>query len=218
MKEELINTFRGLLLSWYQENGRRFPWRYKSTSKYKLIVTEVLLQRTKAETIAKMYHTFFSQYPSWKSLSSASEEELNLVLQPIGLWKRRSKLLSQLSSRVVSMNGRFPKEREALEALPNVGQYIANAILLFCHNSSQPLLDTNMARVLERVFGPRLKADIRYDPYLQKLAYEVVNTQRSIELNWAILDFASIVCRNYNPRCRGCVLVSICLYFEQNNL
>ena len=108
-------------------------------------------------------------------------------------------------------NGRFPRDREAIEALPGIGQYIANAVLLFCHGQPQPLLDVNMARVLERVFGPRKLADIRYDPYLQELARNVVRCKTSAKLNWAILDIAATVCLLRNPCCSECPLTSVCL-------
>ena len=80
-------------------------------------------------------------------------------------------------------NGRFPSTRVEVEALPGVGQYITNATLLLCHGEAQPLLDVNMARVLERVFGPRKLVDIRYDPYLQNLAFEIVQCKGAKELN-----------------------------------
>ncbi|MBA7559586.1 Adenine DNA glycosylase [subsurface metagenome] len=108
-------------------------------------------------------------------------------------------------------NGRFSREREGIEALPGVGQYIANAILLLCHGEAQPLLDANMARVLERMFGSRKLADIRYDPYLQELALKVVQCQEAKEMNWAILDLAATTCLISKPRCDKCPLMSMCL-------
>jgi len=73
-----------------------------------------------------------------------------------------------------------------------------------------------MARLLERFFGERKMADIRYDPYLQTLAYWVVNVEMSKVLNWAILDFATLVCKNRNPNCKTCMLVKSCTYGKQN--
>ena len=108
-------------------------------------------------------------------------------------------------------NGRFPRDREGIEALPGVGQYIANAILLLCHGKAQSLLDANMARVLERLFGPRELADIRYDPYLQQLALKVVQCKEAKDINWAILDVAATICLISNPRCDECPLISMCL-------
>ena len=90
----------------------------------------------------------------------------------------------------------------------------SNAIELFCHGKPQPLLDTNMARVLERFFGPRKLVDIRYDPYLQQLSRRVLPQKECKEFNWAILDFASLVCRPRNPLCEGCCLNVKCLYYR----
>ena len=204
-------AFQRRMRKWYAQNKRDFPWRRRRVSKYKLVVSELLLQRTKAETVAGFFSKFVNRYPSWKKIAESSESELGLILQPIGLWKRRSTSLRSLARVMVPKNGRFPRDRRELEALPGIGQYIANAILLLCHNNAQPLLDVNMARVLERVFGPRQLADIRYDPYLQNLAYQVVQCRDSKEMNWAILDLASRTCRVRNPRCCECPLLSMCI-------
>ena len=206
-----LSGFRRKILAWYSDNGRSFPWRNKSASKYKLIISELLLQRTRAETIGNFLGTFFSHYPSWKKLAGASEAEIRKVIQPIGLWKRRAPILKNLAIEISKRNGRFPTKRIDVEALPGVGQYIANAILLFCHGEAQPLLDAGMARVLERVFGSRKLADIRHDPYLQGLAFEIVQCKKAREINWAILDLAATTCLVRKPRCNECPLVSMCL-------
>jgi A/G-specific adenine glycosylase len=113
--------------------------------------------------------------------------------------------------------GRFPKEIMEIEALPGVGQYIANAILLFAGGRPEPLLDVNMTRVLERVFGPRALADIRYDPYLQSLARSIVEGDDPAAVNWAILDHASLVCKLRHPLCTACPLNRQCLYLLDTN-
>lgn len=202
--------FRRRLLGWFEENGRKFPWRKASASNYQYIVAEVLLQRTRAETVADFFPKFIEEFPSWKKLGSLSVARLQSYLQPIGLWRRRGTSIQALARAMVKRNGRFPKNRKAIEELPGIGQYIANAVLLFCHGEAQPLLDANMARVLERVFGPRNLADIRYDPYLQKLALEVVQCKETKKLNWAILDLAATTCRLNRPHCDECPLMSTC--------
>ena len=211
-----IQHFRAKLLEWYRKHGRRFPWRRRSASNYKKIIAEVLLQRTRAETVAEFFPIFVTRYPSWSQLANADEHELIAVIRPVGLWRRRSKTLMNLSREMVKRNGRFPKDREQLEALPGVGQYIANSIMLLCHNNPQPLLDANMARVLERYFGPRTLRDIRYDPYLQDLARKVVDCPDSIALNWAVLDFAAKTCLIRRPKCSQCVLASECSFAQKS--
>lgn len=210
LETKKVRWFRKKILLWFEKGGRYFPWRKKNSSKYQLVIAEILLQRTKAETIATFFPFFIKQYPSWKSLSSVNKTRLKKDLKPIGLWKRRADTLKRLSTAMAKRGGRFPKTRGEIEKLPGVGQYIANAILMFCQDQPEPLLDVNMARVLERFFGPRKLADIRYDPYLQKLAREVLPRKRYKEFNWAILDFASIICTAYRPVCNKCCLESKC--------
>ncbi len=208
-----VTWFRKKLACWYAIEGRHFPWRNSSASKYQVIIAEVLLQRTKAETVANFFPGFINRYPSWKTLSLARLPELKKVLKPIGLWRQRSAVIRKLSNEMAKRNGRFPKTREEVEKLPGVGQYIANAILMFCQDLPQPLLDVNMARVLERFFGPRKLADIRYDPYLQDLARKVLPRKRFKEFNWVILDFASMICKSRKPLCKTCCLNSKCLFY-----
>ena len=111
---------------------------------------------------------------------------------------------------MVRRKGEFPNSRQELEMLPAVGQYVASAVLLFSHGRSAPLLDANMARLLERVFEPRKLVDIRYDPGLQALARDFFRSRRSIELNWAALDVAALYCRRANPVCVDCPLRNRC--------
>lgn len=210
-----VKYFQRIVLAWYQKDGRHFPWRNKSATQYQRIVSEVLLQRTKAETVSNYFYSFIKKYPSWKTLAQSTEEDLGLFLRPLGLWKRRASSLLRLALDISKKNGRFPKQREEIEQLPNVGQYISNAILLFCHGHPQPLLDVNMARILERVFGARKLADIRYDPYIQQLAMRIVQCKTPVKMNWAILDLASTICMLKNPRCEICPVTTICTWVNE---
>lgn len=189
--KEKIKIFQRNILNWYKSNGRKFPWRNKSTSNYQRIISEVLLQRTQAETINKFYPKFIKRYPSWKKLSQVSVSELESILKPIGLYKQRAARLYLFAQEMNRRNGRFPKTRDELDKIPFVGQYIGNAIELFVFKNPKPLLDFNMARVLEEFFGKRKLSDIRYDSYLQELANKIVEHKKANEINWAILDFSS---------------------------
>ncbi|MCK6622151.1 MAG: hypothetical protein HUU32_17660 [Calditrichaceae bacterium] len=209
-----IKYFQEKLLFWFKENGRAFPWRDKKLTTYQKVVSEVFLQRTKAETVAKFYPKFIKNYPSWKSLVNAKQKDIEKYLKPLGLYKQRSHRLLELAKEMAKRNGRFPKDRQKLESIPFVGQYIANAILLLIHNEPQPLLDVNMARVLERFFEPRKLVDIRDDPFLQELSRKIVNHRESKLINWAIIDFATLICKK-NPLCDKCVLRSKCNYFKE---
>jgi A/G-specific adenine glycosylase len=213
-----ILYFQENVLDWFSKHGRKFPWRKKSITTYEIIISEILLQRTKAETVAKYYPVFFKSYPSWESLNKTRISKLEKVLMPIGLFRQRAALIKKLSKEMAKRKGRLPKTKEDIAKLPFAGQYITNAILLLVKKQPAPLLDVNMARVLERYFGPRKLSDIRYDPYLQDLAYRIVNHQESKKINWGILDFAAMICKSSNPFCNNCVFNRKCqLYLKQNN-
>jgi A/G-specific adenine glycosylase len=210
-----IKFFQQKILKWYKINGRTFMWRRKDLSQYQYIIAEVLLQRTKAETIAKFYPSFLKEFPSWKSLANANIKRLENYLKPVGLYRQRSKRLMSLAKEMVRRKGRLPRKREELESIPFMGQYIANAVELVIFNQPSPLIDVNMSRVLERFFGARKMADIRYDPYLQSLSYRIVEHENAKEINWAVLDFSALVCKP-KPLCESCLLNTNCKFYIQN--
>jgi A/G-specific adenine glycosylase len=208
-----IKHFQETILLWYEEFGRHFTWRNKGLTHYQLVIAETLLQRTKAETVSKFYRQFIKDFPNWTALANADTSIIEEYLKPIGLYRQRSKRLKGLAEEMVKRKGKLPRDRVDLESIPFMGQYIANAVELVIFNEPSPLVDVNMARVLERYFGKRKMSDIRYDEDLQKLSYKIVKHQFSKELNWAILDFAALVCRARNPKCVECPLKARCLFF-----
>jgi A/G-specific adenine glycosylase len=209
-----IHFFQHTILEWYHAKGRKFYWRKKRLSNYQLVIAEVLLQRTKAETVAAFYPIFIREFPNWKSLADTSLKKIAKHLKPIGLYTQRSIRLRNLAIEMVKRNGRLPKDRKELEAIPFMGQYTANAVELVIFNKPSPLIDVNMSRLLERFFGPRELADIRYDPYLQELSYKIVEHESAKEMNWAILDFAALVCKANKPAHNECPLKENCSFYK----
>lgn len=205
------------LLKWFESSQRIFPWRQPNLSNYQIIISEVLLQRTKAETISKLYDQFILDYPDWQTVSNAYVGDLEEYLRPIGLYKQRASRLQNLAKYMVENVGVLPQERSQLNQIPFMGQYIANAVELQIFNKRLPLLDVNMTRVIERYFGPRQLVDIRYDPYLQKMALKIVDHPRSKEVSWAILDFSASICKARKPLCSTCPISANCLYFKTHS-
>jgi A/G-specific adenine glycosylase len=208
-----IDEFRVLILDWFFIYGRHFPWRDKDLNYYQLVIAEILLQRTKAETVAKFYQKFIIDFPTWEALDRANLNLIEDALKPVGLYRQRALRLKKLAGEMVHRKGILPSKRQDLEEISFMGQYIANAVELLIHKKRVPLIDVNMARVVERYFGKREMADIRYDPYLQALAYRIVDSRRAKEINWAILDFAALVCKAIRPLCSGCRFKRKCLYY-----
>ncbi len=208
--ERTVRRVRAALLRWYALRGRRFPWRKPRASRYLLVLSEVLLQRTRAEAVGQYIAAFRQRHSSWTAIAGMSLRQIAKELMPLGLWRQRAVRLSSLAKAIRANGGRFPSFRTNIESLPGVGQYVANAIELFVFGRPRPLLDSGMARLLERAFGRREKADIRYDDGLQTVAQRIVASKHARDLNWAILDLAATVCRPRLPLCERCPLGSLC--------
>lgn len=116
---------------------------------------------------------------------------LEEVLRPIGLWRRRAVSIKSLATYAAEHDGIFPSDERELSRVPAVEQYVSNAIMLFQHGKARPLVDVNMARVLERYLRPRRLADIRHDPWLQEASHWLVDCDDPVRVNWAALDFAA---------------------------
>jgi len=210
------------ILAWFRTNRRDFPWRrnLRFRYRYRQIVSEVLLRRTRAATVASIYHEFFCQrFPTWKALAAATQSDLENLLFALGMWRERARTLPLLAQAVVDMNYRFPEERSELENLPGVGLYVASAILLFRHGNAEPLLDRNMARVLCRFHGLTQPVDLRRESELFNLATRLVSSvDTPLELNWALLDLGAMVCkpRPAKPACNNCPLIQHCRFAKTN--
>lgn len=207
-----ISRLGNFLVDWYDQHGRDLPWRRKEASNYQRICVEVLLQRTKAETVAAHYDRFFAVFPGWAEIDQAREDQLREVLRPLGLWKRRAISLKGLARFVQARRGEFPRSRRALDEAPAVGQYVGNSIELFAHGARRPLLDINMARVLERYVRPRTRVDLRNDPFLQAASAWLVRRHDPVTVNWATLDFAASTCKARTPLCDTCGLRIRCAF------
>jgi A/G-specific adenine glycosylase len=210
-----LTGLKSRLLAWAKEEGRRFPWREASATTYEKITVEVLLQRTTARAVASFYREFFDKYPSWHQLAAAEPGDLEHFLKPLGLWRRRAVSLAGLARYAVSVEGHFPRHAAGHRDIPALGQYVSNAVLMFQHGQAVPLLDVNMARVIERYVRPRKLADIRFDPWLQAAAHWFARGPRAVEANWAILDFAALVCKARKPECPVCPVNKNCRYFAE---
>ncbi|HEY6083107.1 MAG TPA: hypothetical protein VIU45_06585, partial [Chitinophagaceae bacterium] len=209
-----IKYFRKTLLEWFDSNGREFPWREKGISNYELILCEILLQRTKAETVSKYYNVFFKKYPTWDNLIEANIYDLEKILKPLGLYKHRAKRIFKIIQEYKEKNGILPQNKNELQESNLAALYISNSYELFILNHRAALLDVNMSRVLSRYFYPQEFKDVRNDKIIQGLANNVINVKSCKELNWAILDYAALVCKSSKPACQICKLNTKCRFYE----
>lgn len=202
-----------LLLDWWEKNKRHFPWRRRKQP-YAVLVAEMLLRKTTAKQVEKMYRSFLKKYPTPKALSEADENDLNKILTPLGMEHRRASLFIKFGRAVTEdYNGKIPSSDKELLKLPGVGLYATNAVLSFSHNKNVPMVDTNFIRVIERVFDlTSSKARARNDSRIWEFAGELIPNKKSREFNLAVLDFAATVCKPQNPECSACPIIQICAF------
>ena len=197
--------------SWFSSNARDFPWRRGRLPDWKILVTEILLQQTQADRVARFVETFFKTYPGPEHIVRKTERELARSLIPMGLHNRRAKRLRALAAEVLRRGGSIPDARADLEALPGVGPYVAAAFMSIARGAAEPTVDVNMARVVERLYGPRRLVDIRYDPHINETAKRLVRlASNARRFNWAILDLAAKHCRARRRSCSSCPLQDLC--------
>jgi A/G-specific adenine glycosylase len=177
-----------------------------------VIVAEILLQRTTATGVARAYSGFVERYPSWDTLAHAPLDGLEKVLRPIGLWRQKALAFQQLAQSIEANGGVVPRSRTELERLPGIGPYTAGAVLAIVYGRAEPLLDVNMARLLRRFLGSPGYTEAGSKRSLNAFALRLVSGRRSLEVNWAVLDFGALVCRARCPLCKGCPLRTRCEY------
>jgi A/G-specific adenine glycosylase len=207
-----VRWFRRRLLAWGRENRRSFPWR-ETEDPWRVLVAEVLLQRSRGKTVAKVYEELFRRWPDALALSRARESSIRKVIHPLGL-VRRANTLRAMAKEVVRLGG-VPSSQEGLLALSGVGRYAANATLVVAFGGRAPVVDGVTARVYRRYLG--LPSDL--PPTSDQSLWEEVTraTPRGAirDWNWSVLDLASQVCLPARPRCTVCPLVERCAFASE---
>jgi A/G-specific adenine glycosylase len=183
-----------------------------------VVVAEILLQRTTAAGVARVYNAFVERYPSWDALAQAPLGSLENALRPLGLWRQKALALQHLAQSIVERGGVLPRTRTEVERLPGIGPYTASAVLAIVYRQAEPLLDVNMARLLGRFLGSSVPAEANPGRRLHALALRLVRSKRSLEVNWAALDFGVLVCRARRPLCPACPLRTRCEYARKPQL
>jgi A/G-specific adenine glycosylase len=202
-----VTAFRRELSRWGRGNRRSFPWR-ETDDPFRILVAEVLLQRSRGKTVARVYERLFRRWPSPLALARARRSTIEDVIRPLGL-NRRAVTLKELAAEVVRL-GNVPHTLESLQALPGVGPYAAGATLVVAFGGHAPVVDGVTARVYRRYFGLEGSEPASTDKDLWGLVEDATPSRNRREWNWAVLDLASSVCVPRIPRCRSCPLMDDC--------
>lgn len=197
------------LLAWYRRHRRDLPWR-RTTDPYRILVSEVMLQQTQVDRVIPKYHEFLRRYPSIESLAAASVDSVRETWYPLGYNIRPVRLRAIAQEVVEKYGGQIPDERESLLALKGIGPYTAGAVLSFAYGRRAPVLDTNVRRVLQRVF---YGLDRQRDGRLWQVAEALLPKRAAPDFNQALMDLGAMICVARRPRCAACPVRAICRAF-----
>lgn len=216
MQDKKINAFIQTLAEWYGQHRRQLPFR-DSADPYKIWVSEVLLQQTQVSRGVKYYERFITRFPTVSDLAAASWEEFLTYFEGLGYYSRGRNMLKTARIITGQYGGRFPDTGEALRALPGIGGYTADAILSFAFGKPTVPLDTNLKRVLGRVFLGTSSLDEKAGEAQDLLGALTRGYQAtsSATINQAMMDFGSAVCFATKPLCMFCPLRQHCAYFQR---
>jgi A/G-specific adenine glycosylase len=205
-----VRSFQRRLLAWYARHGRDLPWR-RTRVPYRVLVSEIMLQQTQVDRVIPKYRQFLRRYPSLRALAAAPVEDVRQLWYPLGYNVRPLRLHALARETIARYRGRLPDDAERLRALPGIGRYTAGAVLSFAYGRDVAVLDTNVRRVLTRVFlGARRAARLRGDRTLWALAETLVPAGRGYDFNQALMDFGATWCTPRRPRCVPCPMRGLC--------
>jgi A/G-specific adenine glycosylase len=192
--------FKEDLFAWFEQKGRSFYWRSYDLEPFEILVTEMLLKRTKAETVDAMMPEILDSFSSPKEILGMDETHLKEILRPLGLHKRRSKNLRFVCEELVRRHdGVVPDNREDLLSINGIGEYIADAVLCFAYEKPVLTLDTNVARVANFYFEVEVPDDLRQDTEIRKLLEPLVPKNHPQKFNWALIDLGNQLQKKQDP-------------------
>lgn len=218
-KEQQQASFAGSVWAWYGRWKRVLPWRDLEVADdtqraYLVLVSEVMLQQTQVSRVIGIFKRFTERFPTPVSLAAASNAEVILAWKGMGYNSRALRLRDAAKAVMTQYGGVFPKGEEELRAIKGIGPYTAAAIRNFAFNLPTPCVDTNIHRILHRVFvGPEPeKVTASVQKQVLSLAGDnlriALETPTSTTANWhaALMDFGSLVCTKLSPKCEMCPL------------
>lgn len=219
LNESNLSQFQVALLDWFQVEQRDFPWR-RTSNPYFILIAEKLLQQTVARsTVINAYMELISRYPEPSDLACSDVDEVARIILPLGLVYRAKELRAMMQEIMETFGGRVPSNLKQLLKLTGVGEYCARAVMVFAFGERLAVVDTNVARILYRLFD--IKEPFPANPARKKqlvyMAEDLMPRFAARDYNLAILDLSAKICRPRTPLCNLCPVRTYCLYGAKNS-
>ena len=208
--------FRRKLLVWYRRHGRDLPWR-QTRDPYRVLVSEIMLQQTQVDRVLPKYHQWLDRYPTFEALALAPEQEVVETWYPLGYNIRPRRLHSIAREAVTTYGGRLPDDEATLRSFKGIGEYTAGAVMSFAFGKRTAILDTNVARVLFRIFvGAGDPKSHKMQKHLWTISRAVLPHRHVFDFNQALMDFGATLCAARKPACLVCPMTSKCRSYPFN--
>ncbi|MEJ2564815.1 MAG: A/G-specific adenine glycosylase [Gammaproteobacteria bacterium] len=211
--------FSDLLLSWWDQHGRKgLPWQRQATP-YRVWVSEIMLQQTQVTTVIPYFQRFMGRFPTIPALATAAADEVLHHWSGLGYYARARNL--HLAAQIIHAryNGHFPLDITAVMSLPGIGRSTAGAILALAAGQAHPILDGNVKRVLARLHAiagwPGSK---QVESRLWQLAEYHTPTRRIAHYTQAIMDLGATLCTRSRPSCERCPAQARCLAYARRRV
>jgi A/G-specific adenine glycosylase len=199
-------TFRRKLAAWYRRNARDLPWR-RTRDPYRVLVSELMLQQTQVSRVIGFYDRFLDRFPTMDAVARATPARVREAWEGLGYYARARNLHALARAVVRDRRGALPSDVATLRTLPGIGAYTAGAVASFAFEQRAAAVDTNVARVLRRVFAPRAGA-----AKVWEIAGRIL--PRSGRAAWthnqAVMELGALVCTARRPGCAQCPVRSEC--------
>lgn len=212
---DLIAKVHTSLLAWYAAEQRNLPWRATSDP-YAILVSEIMLQQTQVDRVLPKYQQFLAAFPTLMDLAAAPTADVISVWVPLGYNTRAVRLQSIARQVINEYNGRIPDTIDELLKLKGIGRYTAGAIACFAYKKQVATVDTNIRRVLHRIFLGLEHPDPRAnDAEMLALAEQVLPENEAFDWNQALMDLGATICTSNNPQCTDCPLQQSCQAYAE---
>jgi A/G-specific adenine glycosylase len=197
-----------LLLDWYRRGHRDLPWRATSDP-YRIWVSEIMLQQTRAQAVIPYYERFLARFPAVDALAAAREDEVLALWSGLGYYSR-ARNLRRAAQQIVAGGG-FPRDYQAIRDLPGIGDYTAAAVASIAFDLPYAVLDGNVLRVVARMENdPADIASSRTRERFREVAQSWLDPREPGHFNQALMELGATVCLPRNPLCLLCPLAVRC--------
>ena len=197
-----VARIHAALLDWYTVHARDLPWR-KTRDPYAVLVSEIMLQQTQVDRVIPKWHAWLARFPTLSTLARATRADAVRAWEGLGYNMRAVRLHSIAVQAVADFDGALPSTINQLMELKGVGRYTAGAVVCFAYQQPVAMVDTNVRRVLSRVFSASSAA-------IDQVAEDVLPEGEAYAWNQALMDLGATLCRTRQPLCLVCPLMAYC--------